>query len=206
MYVWTQAEIDYLIANYGNQNARQIGKRLRRSQYAVHAMRKRLGLKMTKAQRSTACSVQHANQKGHRNHNWKGGVSKNHARYIGRYKIANPEKVRAHIAVHAAVKRGHLTRKPCEICGESKVQAHHDDYTKPLSVRWLCKTHHIEADNARRQKESTSGRSIDDSKAEAPALEGRGVDQSRERIGSDGPAGGRRMGRTARNRRHAESH
>lgn len=28
----------------------------------------------------------------------------------------------------------------CNIIGES----HHDDYTKPLEIRWLCKIHHEE--------------------------------------------------------------
>ncbi len=40
---------------------------------------------------------------------------------------------------------GKLIKKPCEICGsEEKIDAHHDDYAKPMDVRWLCKKHHRE--------------------------------------------------------------
>lgn len=36
-------------------------------------------------------------------------------------------------------------KKPCEVCGSNKfVHKHHDDYRKPLSVRFLCATHHKE--------------------------------------------------------------
>jgi hypothetical protein len=52
---------------------------------------------------------------------------------------------RAHIAVGNALRRGRLVRQACEVCGTTtRVQAHHDDYGKPLSVRWLCFTHHRE--------------------------------------------------------------
>lgn len=43
-----------------------------------------------------------------------------------------------------AVKDGRLSRPDsCESCGKSCVpQGHHDDYTKPLNVRWLCSQCH----------------------------------------------------------------
>ena len=36
----------------------------------------------------------------------------------------------------------HLTPQPCEVCGVTPANAHHDDYARPLDVRWLCDTHH----------------------------------------------------------------
>lgn len=42
------------------------------------------------------------------------------------------------------LRQGLIERKPCEICNNEKVEAHHDDYSKPLEVRWLCKKHHCE--------------------------------------------------------------
>lgn len=43
-----------------------------------------------------------------------------------------------------AIKSGRLKPLPCEICGANEVHAHHDDYSRPLDVRWLCPTHHRE--------------------------------------------------------------
>ena len=53
-----------------------------------------------------------------------------------------PEKHRARKMVGRAVKSGKLVRGLCEMCGHSTVEAHHDDYSKPLDVRWLCRYHH----------------------------------------------------------------
>lgn len=58
------------------------------------------------------------------------------------WRRANPEKYLAHVAVGAALSRGELTKGCCEVCGSSAVDAHHDDYSQPLKVRWLCRRHH----------------------------------------------------------------
>lgn len=54
----------------------------------------------------------------------------------------NPEKYKAHYAVTNAVRDGRLTKSPCVICGNTKVVGHHEDYSKPLDVIWLCYAHH----------------------------------------------------------------
>lgn len=59
-----------------------------------------------------------------------------------RQDAAHPEKPKARSIVANAVKRGRLIRQPCEVCGDQKSQAHHEDYSKPLEVRWLCDPHH----------------------------------------------------------------
>ena len=55
---------------------------------------------------------------------------------------SNPLKKTARNKLNYAIRKGYITRQPCEVCGERKVHAHHDDYTKPLEVRWLCGHHH----------------------------------------------------------------
>jgi len=55
----------------------------------------------------------------------------------------NPEKRRTHFATWIAIRNGKLIKRPCEICGELKAHAHHEDYSKPLEVRWLCPRHHV---------------------------------------------------------------
>lgn len=53
----------------------------------------------------------------------------------------NPKKRYAHEQVAYALKTGRLVRHVCAVCGDG-AQAHHDDYDKPLDVRWLCPLHH----------------------------------------------------------------
>lgn len=59
-------------------------------------------------------------------------------------KIKNTEKYKARVKVSSSIRRKKITKKPCEFCGDVNVQAHHDDYSKPLDVRWFCKKHHSE--------------------------------------------------------------
>jgi len=61
------------------------------------------------------------------------------AEYQREYRAKNREKHRAHSAVHYNLK----SPKSCELCGEdTKLHAHHHDYTKPLDVTWLCPACH----------------------------------------------------------------
>lgn len=62
----------------------------------------------------------------------------------------SPEKYAARTAVGNALRDGRLTRQPCA-CGNPKSQAHHDDYSKPLDVRWLCVKCHWAHHNAERK-------------------------------------------------------
>ena len=54
--------------------------------------------------------------------------------------IRNPAKRKAHNAAARAVRRGLLTPPSnCEDCGkDDRLHKHHWDYSKPLSVEWLC--------------------------------------------------------------------
>lgn len=63
--------------------------------------------------------------------------------YQREYRERFPEKYKAHMAVSVAVRGGRLVNPcVCETCGESfpkkYIHAHHDDYSKPLDVRWVC--------------------------------------------------------------------
>lgn len=60
------------------------------------------------------------------------------------YEDANRTKIDAKNAVWSQLLTGRMKRQPCEICGDEKADAHHDDYAQPLSVRWLCRTHHAQ--------------------------------------------------------------
>ena len=40
-------------------------------------------------------------------------------------------------------RNGKITQEPCIVCGSLLTEAHHDDYSKPLDVIWLCLKHHI---------------------------------------------------------------
>ena len=58
------------------------------------------------------------------------------------HKKENAIKIMARAIVHHRIESGALKRLPCEICGETKTEAHHVDYTKPLLIKWLCRKCH----------------------------------------------------------------
>jgi len=57
-----------------------------------------------------------------------------------RARANNPVKVAARAAVNNALKRGDLVKPAdCENCHKNvRLTGHHDDYNRPLDVRWLC--------------------------------------------------------------------
>lgn len=65
------------------------------------------------------------------------------AGYRQEYRERYPNKAKAHRMVKYHIDAGNLIKEPCEVCGsEENIHAHHDDYLKPLNVRWLCAAHH----------------------------------------------------------------
>ena len=91
--------------------------------------------------------VHSANQKPHRltwytSEKFKMVHRGNFQRYIAQY----PMRREARSITYNAIRRGELVRaSKCENCGKNQnIEAHHDDYNKPMSIRWLCKNCHGE--------------------------------------------------------------
>lgn len=54
------------------------------------------------------------------------------------HKPENKLKINVRRETRRLVALGEIKRSPCEKCGNKKSHAHHEDYTKPREVRWLC--------------------------------------------------------------------
>lgn len=52
-------------------------------------------------------------------------------------------KDRARSYANTYLRRGKLQRQPCAKCGSQESQMHHEDYSKPLEVKWLCRHCHL---------------------------------------------------------------
>lgn len=66
---------------------------------------------------------------------------------ISEWRKKYPDRKKAQYAVNNAIRDGRLTKWP--ICAlpecNKPPEAHHPDYSQPLSVVWLCSAHHKQA-------------------------------------------------------------
>jgi len=72
--------------------------------------------------------------------------SRRSAEKVKAYHNAYPSKNKARIALNNALRDGKVKKATnCEDCGHSHycLHAHHDDYSFPLDVRWLCPPCHF---------------------------------------------------------------
>jgi hypothetical protein len=50
-----------------------------------------------------------------------------------------------------AIQKGLIQKQPCSICGSTEgVEGHHDDYSKPYDVVWMCKPCHCKHHRGKR--------------------------------------------------------
>lgn len=70
-----------------------------------------------------------------------------------RWNKKHPAERAAQRILQSAIESDKIKKQPCEICGSVKrVHGHHDDYTKPLDVHWLCPACHSRHHKELREK------------------------------------------------------
>lgn len=156
MKTWTKEENDFIVKNYGVLSCKEIAEALDRTIKSIMRYANRHGLRFSEEKRAEISRKniekyrkQNEGLTGENNPNWKNGISKNRYRYKLIQKERYPERVRAREIIYREIKAGRLERQPCEVCGETPTFAHHDDYDKPLEVRWFCRKHHREQHGGR---------------------------------------------------------
>lgn len=71
-----------------------------------------------------------------------------HAAYMRRWRkthrLVGEARRKMNCRSYAGVyqRRGHLKSQPCIFCCEP-AEKHHPDYSRPLLVIWMCRTHHL---------------------------------------------------------------
>ncbi len=59
--------------------------------------------------------------------------------------LKHKERHSARAKLNNALNLGKIIKPRCCLyCTESKIEAHHEDYSKPFEVVWLCRKHHAD--------------------------------------------------------------
>lgn len=57
------------------------------------------------------------------------------------------KKANARSYANRYIKYGIIKKQPCSECGCEDAEMHHEDYSKPLDVKWLCRPCHLQHHN-----------------------------------------------------------
>ena len=55
-----------------------------------------------------------------------------------------PEAHRCRSKLRSALLTNKIKKEPCKICGNPNIVGHHEDYSKPYDVIWVCRKHHYQ--------------------------------------------------------------
>lgn len=78
--------------------------------------------------------------------------------YSKQYAKNNKLKLRARAILNYNVRTGKLSRPTnCQDCGSpNQIEGHHEDYSKPLDVKWLCVFCHKRIDNGNHKRSNAN--------------------------------------------------
>jgi hypothetical protein len=79
--------------------------------------------------------------------NHKGDIPEFLSKWKVRKNISNKDplvkfRARARRITKSLIREGKINKEPCVVCGCEDVLAHHEDYSKPNDVIWICASHH----------------------------------------------------------------
>lgn len=147
---WSLYEIEWLKENYALLSGKDLAAFLSRSVPSIQQKAFRLGIKLPdvekiKRQIENGLQAFERINGGYGGDNLnKRGVRKSNSEYKHIQNERFPGRNTTRDITRYAIKKGIITKTPCEICGAIEVEAHHSDYTKPLEVIFLCRKHHRE--------------------------------------------------------------
>lgn len=68
-----------------------------------------------------------------------------------RFRYATDPKYPVMIRAHEIARKAHPAVGPCRECGLPGTDRHHDDYSNPDEIVFLCRSHHMRLEAARRR-------------------------------------------------------